>query len=169
VTLLASNLAVPAPDGIEVVQAPTAADVEAEALARADADVIVMAAAVADYRPARARDDKRPKDEQPWQVELEPTVDVARALGERRNGGLLVAFGAEHSESGLARKRDMLDSKNADLVVYNDVGRDDIGFDSDDNEVVLVTRDGERHVPKAPKTQVAAAILDEVERLLGAR
>jgi phosphopantothenoylcysteine decarboxylase/phosphopantothenate--cysteine ligase len=169
VTLLASNLAVPAPDGVEVVQAPTAADVETEALARADADVIVMAAAVADYRPARARDDKRPKDEQPWQVELEPTVDVARALGERRNGGLLVAFGAEHGAQGLARKRDLLDSKNADLVVYNDVGRDDIGFDSDDNEVVLVTRDGERHVPKAPKPQVAAAILDEVERLLGAR
>jgi phosphopantothenoylcysteine decarboxylase / phosphopantothenate---cysteine ligase len=169
VTLLASNLAVPAPDGVEVVQAPTAADVEAEALARADADVIVMAAAVADYRPARARDDKRPKDEQPWQVELEPTVDVARALGERRNGGVLVAFGAEQGEDGLARKRGMLDSKNADLVVYNDVGRDDIGFDSDDNEVVLVTRDGERQVPKAPKPQVAAAILDEVERLLEAR
>ena len=63
----------------------------------------------------------------------------------------------------------MLASKNADLVVYNDVGRDDIGFDAADNEVVLVTRDGERRVPKAPKPQVAAAILDEVERLLEAR
>jgi phosphopantothenoylcysteine decarboxylase/phosphopantothenate--cysteine ligase len=168
VTLLASNLAVPAPGGVEVVQAPTAADVEAEALARADADVILMAAAVADYRPIRAREDKRPKDDQPWHVELEPTVDVARALGERRNGGILVAFGAERGEDGLARKRGMLDSKNADLVVYNDVGREDIGFDSDDNEVVLVTRDGERRVARAPKTQVAVAILDEVERLLEA-
>jgi phosphopantothenoylcysteine decarboxylase/phosphopantothenate--cysteine ligase len=168
VTLLASNLAVPPPEGVEVVQAPTAADVEREALARADADVIVMAAAVADYRPAQARADKRPKDAEHWLVELEPTVDVARALGERRNGSILVAFGADLGEDGLARKRGMLDSKNADLVVYNDVGRPDIGFDATENEVVLVTRDGERRVAKAPKSTVAAAILDEVERLLGA-
>jgi phosphopantothenoylcysteine decarboxylase / phosphopantothenate---cysteine ligase len=169
VTLLASNLAVPPPDGVEVVQAPTAADVEREALSRADADVIVMAAAVADYRPALARDDKRPKDEGAWVVELEPTVDVAQALGARANGSVLVAFGAERGEEGLIRKRRMLDSKNADLVVYNDVGREDIGFDSDHNEVVLVTRAGERRVERAPKSAVAAEILDEVERLLEAR
>jgi phosphopantothenoylcysteine decarboxylase / phosphopantothenate---cysteine ligase len=168
VTLLASNLAVPAPHGVEVVQAPTAADVEREALARVEADVLVMAAAVADYRPAAAREDKRPKDDSTWVVELQPTVDVARALGERKNGAVLVAFGAERGEDGLARKRGMLDSKNADLVVYNDVGREDIGFDSDDNEVVLVTRGGERRVAKAPKASIAAEILDEVERLLGA-
>ncbi len=169
VTLLASNLAVPEPAGVEVVQAPTAADVEREALARADADVIVMAAAVADYRPADARADKRPKDDEAWSVELEPTADVARALGERKNGAVLVAFGAEHGEAGLERKRAMLDSKNADLVVYNDVGRPDIGFDAEDNEVVLVTRAGDRHVAKAPKPAIAAAVLDEVERLLGER
>jgi phosphopantothenoylcysteine decarboxylase/phosphopantothenate--cysteine ligase len=169
VTLLASNLAVPEPAGVEVVQAPTAADVEREALARADADVIVMAAAVADYRPADARADKRPKDGRPWSVELEPTADVARALGERKNGALLVAFGAEHGEAGLERKRGMLDSKNADLVVYNDVGRADIGFDGEQNEVVLVTRAGDRHVARAPKPAIAAAVLDEVERLLGER
>jgi phosphopantothenoylcysteine decarboxylase/phosphopantothenate--cysteine ligase len=169
VTLLASNLAVPEPAGVEVVQAPTAADVEREALARADADVIVMAAAGADYRPADARADKRPKDGRPWSVELEPTADVARALGERKNGALLVAFGAEHGEAGLERKRGMLDSKNADLVVYNDVGRADIGFDGEQNEVVLVTRAGDRHVARAPKPAIAAAVLDEVERLLGER
>jgi phosphopantothenoylcysteine decarboxylase/phosphopantothenate--cysteine ligase len=168
VTLLASNLAVPAPHGVDVVQAPTAADLEREALARVDADVLLMAAAVADYRPASAREDKRPKDDSTWVVELQPTVDVARALGERKNGAVLVAFGAERGEDGLARKRGMLDSKNADLVVYNDVGREDIGFDSDDNEVVLVTRGGERRVAKAPKASIAAEILDEVERLLGA-
>jgi phosphopantothenoylcysteine decarboxylase/phosphopantothenate--cysteine ligase len=61
----------------------------------------------------------------------------------------------------------MLADKNVDLVVYNDVGRDDIGFDSGDNEVVLVTREGDRHVPKASKPAIAEAILDEVERLLG--
>jgi len=169
VTLLASNLAVPAPGGVEVVQAPTAADVEREALARADADVIVMAAAVADYRPVESRADKRPKGAAPWSVELEPTADVARALGERQNGSVLVTFGAEHGAAGLERKRAMLDGKNADLVVYNDVGRSDIGFDTEENEVTLVTRTRDRHVAKAPKQAIAAAVLDEVERLLGER
>ena len=168
VTLLAANLAVPAPDGVEVVQTPTAADLEREAIGRAvTADIVLMAAAVADYRPADPRADKRPKDTASWQVELTPTVDVARALGERRaNGQVLVAFGADHGEEGLARKRRMLDDKQVDLVVYNDVGRADIGFDSGDNEVTLVSRAGDRHVDKAPKEEVAAAVLDEVERLL---
>ena len=93
--------------------------------------------------------------------------DVARSLGERRRPGqILVAFGAEHGEEGLERKRAMLDEKNVDLVVYNDVGRPDIGFDVGENEVVLVSRDGDRTVPKASKADVAGAILDEVERLL---
>ena len=101
-------------------------------------------------------------------VSLVPTADVARALGAaRRDGQVLVAFGAEQGEDGLARKRGMLTDKNVDLVVYNDVGRDDIGFDSPDNEVVLVTQDGERPVARASKPAIAEAILDEVERLLG--
>ena len=68
---------------------------------------------------------------------------------------MLVAFGAESGEDGLARKRAMLADKNVDLVVYNDVGRDDIGFDSPDNEVVLVSRAGERTVAKASKPAIA--------------
>ena len=170
VTLLAANLLVPAPAGVEVVAAPTAADLRREALAREDADVILMAAAVSDYRPAESVSTKRPKSAEPWTVELVPTADVARALGAaRREGQVLVAFGAESGEDGLARKRSMLTDKNVDLVVYNDVGRDDIGFDSVDNEVVLIARDGERVVPKASKTAVAHEILDEVERLLAGR
>jgi len=170
VTLLAANLLVPAPAGVEVVAAPTAADLRREALAREDADVILMAAAVSDYRPAESLATKRPKSAEPWTVELVPTADVARALGAaRREGQVLVAFGAESGEDGLARKRSMLTDKNVDLVVYNDVGRDDIGFDSADNEVVLIARDGERVVPKASKTAVAHEILDEVERLLAGR
>ncbi len=81
VTILAANLAVSAPAGVTVVETPTAADLEREALARADADVIVMAAAVADYRPPTALAEKRPKDHEPWTVELEPTPDVLAALG----------------------------------------------------------------------------------------
>ena len=170
VTLLAANLLVPAPAGVEVVAAPTAADLRREALAREDADVILMAAAVSDYRPAESVAAKRPKSAEPWTVELVPTADVARALGAaRRDHQVLVAFGAESGEDGLARKRSMLTDKNVDLVVYNDVGRDDIGFDSADNEVVLMARDRERVVPKASKTAVAHEILDEVERLLAGR
>jgi phosphopantothenoylcysteine decarboxylase/phosphopantothenate--cysteine ligase len=167
VTLLAANLHVPAPDGVDVVATPTAADLRREALARADADVVLMAAAVADYRPAETLDGKRPKSAEPWTIDLVPTADVARALGAtRRDGQVLVAFGAESGENGLARKREMLTDKNVDLVVYNDVGRDDIGFDSLDNEVVLVSREGERTVAKASKLEIAGAILDEVERML---
>jgi phosphopantothenoylcysteine decarboxylase/phosphopantothenate--cysteine ligase len=79
---------------------------------------------------------------------------------------VLVAFGAESGEDGLARKREMLTDKNVDLVVYNDVGRDDIGFDSPDNEVVFVSRAGERTIAKASKRAIAREILDEVERML---
>jgi phosphopantothenoylcysteine decarboxylase/phosphopantothenate--cysteine ligase len=167
VTLLAANVQVPFPNGIEVVPTPTAADLRREALARTGADVVLMAAAVSDYRPAEQVAGKRPKSPEPWTVDLVPTADVARALGAaRRDGQVLVAFGAESGEEGLARKRAMLADKNVDLVVYNDVGRDDVGFESEDNEVVLVSREGERVVGKAPKRAIAEAILDEVERLL---
>jgi phosphopantothenoylcysteine decarboxylase / phosphopantothenate---cysteine ligase len=167
VTLVASNLSVPAPTGVELVEAATAAEVEREVTARADADIVLMVAAIADYRPAHPRGDKRPKDGKPWTVELEPTVDVARALaGQRANGQVIVAFGADHGEQGLERKRRMLDEKGVDLVVYNDVSREDVGFDAADNEVVLVARSGERRVGKASKAQIAAAILDEVEKLV---
>jgi phosphopantothenoylcysteine decarboxylase / phosphopantothenate---cysteine ligase len=171
VTLLAANLSVPAPAGVEVVETPTAAELEREAGARAGAaDVVLMAAAVADYRPAEALAGKRAKDAAGWTVELEPTPDVLRGLGEReRNGQVLVGFGAETGAEGLAKKRQMLTDKNLDLVVVNDVGRGDIGFDAADNEVVLVSAAGERAVAKAPKAAIAAAVLDEVERLLGER
>ncbi len=168
VTLLASNLAVSPPAGVEVVEAPTAADLEREASALAGAaDVVVMAAAVGDYRPAAPVSGKRPKSAEPWEVTLEPTADVLRLLSEReRNGQVLVGFGAESGEAGLQRKRRMLADKHLDLVVYNDVSVAGIGFDAPDNEVTLVSRAGERQLAKAPKEAIAAGIVDEVERLL---
>jgi len=165
VTLLAANLAVSPPAGIETVDTPTAEAMLAAA--DRDFDLALLAAAVADYRPAEVVAGKRPKTATAWTLELEPTVDVARTLGERkRPGQVLVAFGAEHGEAGLERKRTMLDEKHVDLVVYNDVSRTDIGFDAAENEVVLVSRAGERRVPKASKQLVAAAILDAAEELL---
>ena len=168
VTLLAANLAVPPPGGVEVVETPTAGDLAREAKARAGADVVLMAAAVADYAP-RPIAGKRAKSGEAWELRLEPTEDVLKGLGEAKNGAVLVGFGAEEGQAGLERKRRMLAEKHLDLVVFNDVSRTDIGFDSPENEVVLVSADGERTVPKAPKQQIAAEILDEVERLLGRR
>jgi phosphopantothenoylcysteine decarboxylase/phosphopantothenate--cysteine ligase len=167
VIVLAANLSVDVPYGIEAIPTPTAESMRDAALALPDVDVLLLAAAVADYRPAEAVSGKRPKDDRVWTLELAPTDDIAKALGERKRAGqVLVAFGAEHGEEGLERKRAMLETKNADLVVFNDVGRSDIGFDSADNEVLLIARDRERAVPQAAKAAVAAAILDEVERLL---
>jgi phosphopantothenoylcysteine decarboxylase / phosphopantothenate---cysteine ligase len=168
VTLLAANLAVPAPAGVEVVETPTAADLEREALIRgAEADVVVMAAAVADYRPAEALAAKRPKDTATWTLELEPTSDVLSALGEKpRAGRLLVGFAAETGAGGLERAREKLARKGADLFVLNDVSRGDIGFDASENEVTLLAAGTERTVAKAPKEEIAAVILDEVEALV---
>ena len=170
VILLASNLAVPPPAGVEVVETATAADVAREALAHGDVDVVLMAAAVADYRPAEAVDGKRPKDREAWALPLEPTTDVlAELAARRRNGQILVGFAAEHGEEGLERARAKLAAKGVDLVVFNDISRADVGFDAPDNEVVLVSAQEERRVEKTSKTRVASAILDEVGRLLDRR
>ena len=166
VTLVASNLTVAAPQGIELIEAPTAADVE-RVTGGSDADIVLMAAAVSDYRPSQTGEAKRPKNDKKWTIDLEPTVDVLRGLGDNRtNGQVLVGFAAETSENGLERARAKLADKQVDLIVYNDVSRVDVGFDSEDNEVVIVSAKGERVVDKAPKDAIAAAILDEVEQLI---
>jgi phosphopantothenoylcysteine decarboxylase / phosphopantothenate---cysteine ligase len=168
VTLLAANLSVPAPEGVEVVETPTAAALAREAKARATADVVLMAAAVADYAPEPVQG-KRPKSGKSWELSLRPTEDVLAGFGESKNGTVLVGFGAEEGEAGVERKRRMLAEKHLDLVVFNDVSRTDIGFDTPDNEVTLIAADGERTLAKAPKERIAAEILDEVERLLRGR
>jgi phosphopantothenoylcysteine synthetase/decarboxylase len=166
VVLLAANLSVEPPPGVEVVQTPTA-EAMLEAAAGAEFHIALLAAAVADYRPAAATEAKRSKTAAPWVLELEPTADIAARLGaSKQPGQVLVLFGADIGDHGLARKRGMLADKNADLVVFNDVSRADIGFDSAENEVLLVTREAERPVPKASKQAIAATILDEAETFL---
>jgi phosphopantothenoylcysteine decarboxylase / phosphopantothenate---cysteine ligase len=170
VTLLAANLVVPAPSGVTVVETPTAGAMLEAALGFRDADLVLMAAAVADYRPAEQLEEKRPKDERAWNIALEPTTDVLRTLGEgRTNGQVLVGFAADRGDNGLARAREKLAAKRVDLVVFNDVSREDIGFDSDDNEVVLVSARGERKIEKASKDRIAAAIVDSAEELMHER
>jgi|SRR5438067_2383720 len=170
VTLLAANLAVAPPAGVEVVDTPTAQAMLDAAIARSDADLVLMAAAPADYAPAEPRPDKRPKDETGWTVDLAPTTDIIRTLAERRrNGQVLIGFAADHGEAGLERARRKLGDKRLDLVVFNDVSRDDIGFDAEENEVTLVSPRGEERVEKASKRVIAAAIVDRAEELLRER
>ena len=168
VTLVYANGVAPAPAGVEVVPAPTAADLGREMLARADADVVVMAAAVSDYRPGNPESGKRPKDKEPWTITLEPTDDVLAELGRRKhNGQILVGFAAEGGEDGLERARGKLANKNGNLFVYNDVSQPGVGFESEDNEIVLLSALGERKLGRRSKEECAVAILDEVEALLG--
>jgi phosphopantothenoylcysteine decarboxylase/phosphopantothenate--cysteine ligase len=168
VTLVYANGVAPAPAGVEVVPAPTAADLGREMLARADADVVVMAAAVSDYRPGNPERGKRPKDKEPWTITLEPTEDVLAELGRRKhNGQILVGFAAEGGEDGLERARGKLANKSGNLFVYNDVSQPGVGFESEDNEIVLLSALGERKLGRRSKEECAVAILDEVEALLG--
>jgi len=170
VTLLAANLSVAPPAGVAVVDTPTAQAMLEAALAKSDADLVLMAAAPADYAPAEPRPDKRPKDEYGWTVDLAPTIDIIRTLAERRrNGQVLIGFAADHGEAGLERARAKLANKRLDLVVFNDVSREDIGFDADENEVTLVSAGGEERVEKASKRAIAAAIVDRAEELLRER
>jgi len=167
VTLVAANLTVPAPAGVELVTVDSAAAL-AEAVLGREADVILMSAAVADYRPAAPESGKRRKSEQNWTLELEPTTDVLRELGLRRHKGqLLVGFAADEGDAGLERAREKLQAKKADLIVFNDISQPGIGFDADENAVVLISKSAELVLTKAPKSAIAAGILDEVERMRG--
>ena len=168
VTVVAANLALPAPAGARVIEVQTAAELlEAARAEFASAHVLLMAAAVADFRPGEAVDDKITKSGRDrLSLSLEPTEDVLAALAAgRAPGQTLVGFAAEHGEGGVERGRAKLQRKDLDAVVVNDISRPEIGFDAADNEVAIVTLDGDRHVPLGSKETVAAAILDEVERL----
>ncbi len=168
VTLLAANVALPTPPGVEVVEVQTAAALLDAARARfGDAHVLLMAAAVADFRPGEALDDKIAKTGRDGlALQLEPTEDVLAALAaERAPGQTLVGFAAEHGEGAVERGRAKLERKGLDAVVVNDISRPEIGFDAPDNEVTIVTAAEELHVPLGAKQVVAAAILDAVERL----
>jgi len=168
VTLVYANGSIPPPAGVEVVPAPTAADMRREMLARGEADVVLMAAAVADYRPSKPEEGKRPKDREMWSLDLEPTQDVLAELGSMpSNGRVLVGFAADSGERGLERAREKLANKRGNLFVYNDVSQSGIGFEAEENELVLVSARGERRIGRRSKEEFAVAILDEVEALLG--
>ena len=167
VTLVAANVSLPAPAGVRRVDVETASQL-AGALQREfdSADVLVMAAAPADFRPVSAAGQKIHREGRGgMELELEPTQDILAALTSgRTEGQTIVGFAAE-TEAGIDRAREKLARKGADAIVLNDVSRSEIGFESADNEVVIVEADGERHVALASKEQIADAILDRIEAL----
>jgi phosphopantothenoylcysteine decarboxylase/phosphopantothenate--cysteine ligase len=169
VTCVAANVGLDRTPAVEYVDVETAAELAAACAERFDAcDVLVMAAAVADYRPTDPAAEKIKKGAERLELELERTEDVISALaGRRRPGQVLIGFAAEHGAGGAEYARGKLRDKGLDAVVLNDVARSDIGFDAHANEVTIITANEEIEVPRAGKAEVAGAILDAVGDLLG--
>jgi phosphopantothenoylcysteine decarboxylase/phosphopantothenate--cysteine ligase len=118
-----------------------------------------MAAAVADYRPARVAERKIKKSDQSLHLELVPTVDILRALRDERAAGLCIVGFAAETDDLLENARRKLDEKGLDLIVANDVSRAGVGMGADDNAVTVIGRDGVvAEVSRAPKPEVARAI-----------
>jgi len=161
----------PVPDGVVVDRVDSAADMEAAMLARgAKADVVVMAAAVADFRPKVAADTKLRKADGVPDLVFEATPDILAELGRRRREGqVLVGFAAE-TDALAERAVEKLQVKGVDLMVANDVGAPGVGFDHDTNAVTIFGADGSRTaVALRSKDSVADAILDRVCALLPPR
>jgi phosphopantothenoylcysteine decarboxylase/phosphopantothenate--cysteine ligase len=167
VSVVAANVALPDPPGVKVIRVRTAMELAAACEPEfAGCAVLVMAAAVADFRPSRPSARKLRKDEGTPELELEPTVDVLRTLAaKRRPGQVLVGFAAEDGPDAVACGRRKLLAKGVDVVVVNDISRADIGFEVAHNEATIVTEAGVRPVPRASKAEVARAVLDEIELL----
>lgn len=157
------------PPGIEIVQVTTAAEMREAVVPRAaSADVVIMAAAVADYAPAAASDQKLHKDHDTLTLTLARTPDILAELGRLRAGKerpLLVGFAAETNDVVAQARRKQRD-KGVDLVVANDVSRTDAGFEVDTNEVTIVSAEGEESLPLQSKAAIAAQIVDRIEALL---
>jgi phosphopantothenoylcysteine decarboxylase/phosphopantothenate--cysteine ligase len=168
VTIVAANVALAPPAGVRVVAVGTAADLKDVCDEWFDqCDVLLMSAAVADFRPANPADTKLKKDQGAPMIELEPTADVLSGLAARRRPTqTLVGFAAEHGDQAIEYGRGKLKRKRLDAVVVNDISQAGIGFDSLENEVTILSRDGGvKRVPRTTKEGAADAILDEVERL----
>ena len=170
VTLVAGPTTVQPPRGVEIFRVRTAAEMHEAVVSRArDADVVIMAAAVADYAPVRVSQ-KIAKDGDELVLRMARTPDILAELGRRRAAGelpktLLVGFAAETSDV-VPRAKEKRRRKQVDMIVANDVSRTDRGFDVDQNEVTLVTESGEEAVPLGSKADIARTIIERIEPLL---
>jgi phosphopantothenoylcysteine decarboxylase / phosphopantothenate---cysteine ligase len=152
---------------LRVVEVETAADMESAMSVEAEkADVIVMAGAVADYRPTTVAAQKLSKDKGIPEVVLERTPDILAGLAARRRPGQVIVGFAAETEEALARARAKREAKGVDLMVLNDVSVPGVGFDHDTNAVTIISASGELDVPLSSKAEVAEAVLDQVVELL---
>ena len=161
-------MALARPAAARCLDVETGAELEAAVKAEFPAaDVLVMAAAPSDFRPAAPVDDKIAKaGRTALTLELEATTDILAAVAEdRRPDQTLVGFAAEHGDGAVERGREKLVRKGLDAVVVNDISRAEIGFDSTENEVTIVTAAGHEAIALGPKIEVAQAVLDAVETL----
>ena len=169
VTLVAANATTPAPAEVRLIEVETAAEMQRACEREFDhCDIVLMAAAVSDFRPASPAETKLKKEDGvPEPIELAATDDVISGLAARkRPDQLLLGFAAEHGDGALSYGRGKLERKRLDAVVVNDISQAGIGFDATENEVTIVAADGgQRHVARGSKGQIADAVLDEVERL----
>jgi phosphopantothenoylcysteine decarboxylase/phosphopantothenate--cysteine ligase len=162
VTLVTGPVSISPPSGASTVRVRSADEMYKAVMERLDeATVVVMAAAVSDYRPLRAAQQKIKKTDGSITLELESTHDILAAAGKRKNGKLLVGFAAE-TEAVIENARQKLIAKNADMIVANDVTASDSGFDVDTNRVILITRDEELELPLMSKKDVARTIVARV-------
>lgn len=169
VTLVSGPVSLPVPFGVRCVRVETAAEMcDAVTAAYADADAVVMTAAVADLRPADPAAGKLKKGVAPDMLRLEQTDDILAELGRDKGGRVLIGFAAE-TEDVVAYARGKLVAKNLDLVVANDVSEPGIGFDSTVNRVVFVEAHAEEPMPVMDKHAVAGALLDRLADLLKER
>jgi phosphopantothenoylcysteine decarboxylase / phosphopantothenate---cysteine ligase len=171
VTLIAGPLSVSAPVGATLVSVETAEQMRESVAAHLDgADVLVMAAAPADFRPAKPAEQKIKKAAMPDTIVLEPTDDILLATRDRRAAGAVIVGFALETEAAIASGREKLDRKALDLVVVNDATEAGAGFAIDTNRVTLLAPNrAPEALPVLPKTDVADAILDRVEALLRGR
>jgi len=168
VMLVAANVALPTPPGVERVDVTSAAELAAACEAAfPSCHVLLMAAAVADFRPRSAAEGKLVREGSGgMSLELEATEDVLAALAAgRAEGQTLVGFAAEHGGDYVGRARGKLERKGLDAIVVNDVSDPSIGFDTPENAVTVVRRESQREVAKASKDEIAEAILDDVAGL----
>lgn len=168
VTLISGPTSLTAPEGVELVQIKSSAQLCAAVLERGErADVVVQAAAPADFRPKNVAERKIKKTGESMTLELEATTDIAAELGRRKQPGqILVAFAAETNDV-MDNARGKLIKKNADLIVANDVSRSDAGFGVDTNVITLITAEDVRALEKMSKRAAADAILSRVQELRG--
>ena len=163
VTLVSAPTKLKKPNGVELIKVETAQEMYQQVMTLKDnQDIIIMAAAVADYRPLDSKEEKIKKSDGILELKLERTTDILTELGQEKNDNqMLVGFAAE-TENLLANAQNKLENKQVDFIVANDVAAADVGFASDDNEVIIISENGRKNIDQANKLRIAIEIFDYI-------